>query len=241
MIKMCFIIPLALLVRLALLCGDKYRERLCVLCGWITPPHSAYPSSDGPASAIRLRFPVTTLLLPSMTSSPHREIDEEGRLDEHYVQDAFHSYLKSSLAQARAERLLDVNMLSSAEGDLMITGTPPLAPKCSKITIHDPPIVTRTRIVPLFRCTTLNHPPTFSPSSPRPRQSQGYEPPLPHQLPPSLHPLSQTLVFLRPHDPATRTRTPTRSRPHHLRAPAPRTATASRSEPPRRGLTVHLD
>lgn len=57
-----------------------------------------------------------------MISSPHREIDEEGRLDEQYVQDAFHSYLKSSLAQAKAERLLDVEVLSSAEGDLMITG-----------------------------------------------------------------------------------------------------------------------
>ena len=58
-----------------------------------------------------------------MSSSPRREIDEEGRLDEQYVQDAFHSYLKSSLAQAKAERLLDVQVLSSAEGDLMITGT----------------------------------------------------------------------------------------------------------------------
>jgi hypothetical protein len=58
-----------------------------------------------------------------MTLSPHREVDEEGRLDEQYVQDAFHSYLKSSLAQAKAERLLDVEILSSAEGDLMITGT----------------------------------------------------------------------------------------------------------------------
>ncbi|KAH9992230.1 hypothetical protein BJV74DRAFT_918948 [Russula compacta] len=57
-----------------------------------------------------------------MTSSPRRETDEEGRLDEAYVQDAFHSYLKSSLAQAKAERLLDVEILSGAEGDLMITG-----------------------------------------------------------------------------------------------------------------------
>ncbi|ETW83467.1 hypothetical protein HETIRDRAFT_433935 [Heterobasidion irregulare TC 32-1] len=48
--------------------------------------------------------------------------DPHGRLAEHYVQDAFHSYLKSSLTQAKAERLLDVEMLSSAEGDLMITG-----------------------------------------------------------------------------------------------------------------------
>lgn len=65
----------------------------------------------------------TTFIFPSMTSSPRREIDEEGRLDESYVQDAFHSYLKSSLAQAKAEHLLDVEVLSGAEGDLMITGT----------------------------------------------------------------------------------------------------------------------
>ncbi len=57
-----------------------------------------------------------------MTSTLHRVTDGEGALDEQYVQDAFHSYLKSSLAQARAERLLDVEILSSAEGDLMITG-----------------------------------------------------------------------------------------------------------------------
>lgn len=49
-------------------------------------------------------------------------IDPNGRLLEEYVQDSFHSYLKSSLAQAKAEHLLDVDMLSSAEGDLMITG-----------------------------------------------------------------------------------------------------------------------
>ncbi|KAF9540982.1 hypothetical protein CPC08DRAFT_700895 [Agrocybe pediades] len=43
-------------------------------------------------------------------------------LSEQYIQDAFHSYLKSSLAQAKAERLLDDDVLASAEGDLMITG-----------------------------------------------------------------------------------------------------------------------
>ena len=46
-----------------------------------------------------------------MTTSSHREIDEEGRLGEQYVQDAFHSFLKISLAQAKAERLLDVKVL----------------------------------------------------------------------------------------------------------------------------------
>ncbi|KAI0313853.1 hypothetical protein OF83DRAFT_1086047 [Amylostereum chailletii] len=49
-------------------------------------------------------------------------LDPEGRVSEAYVQESFHSYLKSSLAQAKAERLVDVATLSSAEGDLMITG-----------------------------------------------------------------------------------------------------------------------
>ena len=96
-----------------------------------------------------------------MTTSSRREIDEEGRLDEHYVQDAFHSYLKISLAQAKAERLLDVTVLSSAEEDLMITGAffqrPRLAPERAKLTIHDPLIVTRARVMSLFRSTTLHH------------------------------------------------------------------------------------
>ena len=44
-------------------------------------------------------------------------------LSEQLIQDSFHSYLKSSLTQAKTEHLLDVDILSSAEGDLMITGT----------------------------------------------------------------------------------------------------------------------
>lgn len=43
-------------------------------------------------------------------------------LSEEYIQDAFHSYLKSSLTQAKIERLLDPELLSSAESDLMISG-----------------------------------------------------------------------------------------------------------------------
>lgn len=43
-------------------------------------------------------------------------------MSEAYIQDAFHNYLKSSLRQAKAERLLDEDVLSSAEGDLMVTG-----------------------------------------------------------------------------------------------------------------------
>ena len=44
-------------------------------------------------------------------------------LDEEIIQDSFHSYLRSSLAQAKVERLLDAEVLSSAQADLMITGT----------------------------------------------------------------------------------------------------------------------
>ncbi|KAH8092629.1 hypothetical protein BXZ70DRAFT_449224 [Cristinia sonorae] len=44
------------------------------------------------------------------------------QLSEEYIQDCFHSYLKSSLTQAKAERLLDTDVLASAEADLMITG-----------------------------------------------------------------------------------------------------------------------
>jgi hypothetical protein len=48
--------------------------------------------------------------------------DASPRLSEGFVQDCFHSYLKSSLTQAKVERLVDTKLLSSAEGDLMITG-----------------------------------------------------------------------------------------------------------------------
>jgi hypothetical protein len=44
------------------------------------------------------------------------------QLSEQVIQDSFHSFLKLSLTQAKAERLLDADVLSSAEGDLMITG-----------------------------------------------------------------------------------------------------------------------
>lgn len=52
---------------------------------------------------------------------PHTEYPSS-HLSEKYIQDSFHSYLKSSLTQAKAERLLDADVLASAEGDLMITG-----------------------------------------------------------------------------------------------------------------------
>ena len=108
-----------------------------------------------------------------MTTFSRREIDEEGRLDEQYVQDAFHTFLKSSLAQAKAERLLDVKVLSSAEEDLMITGASFLYPNVQNLRLMTHWMVTRARIMSLFRSTTLHHRSSFSPSSPPRRQSQG--------------------------------------------------------------------
>ncbi|KAI5981197.1 OPT oligopeptide transporter protein-domain-containing protein [Pisolithus albus] len=50
---------------------------------------------------------------------------EEDELSETDVQDSFHSYLKSSLTQAKIEHLLEPEILASAEADLMITGLDP--------------------------------------------------------------------------------------------------------------------
>ncbi|KAH7919967.1 hypothetical protein BV22DRAFT_1123056 [Leucogyrophana mollusca] len=49
-------------------------------------------------------------------------------LPEEYAQDSFHSYLKSSLTQAKIEKLLDPDVLASAEGDLIIKAHLRLAP-----------------------------------------------------------------------------------------------------------------
>lgn len=56
-----------------------------------------------------------------------------GPLSEQYVQDSFHRYLKSSLTQAKVEHLLDAELLSSAESDLMITG---MFQACSLIRVY---------------------------------------------------------------------------------------------------------
>ncbi|KAF5362723.1 hypothetical protein D9758_011735 [Tetrapyrgos nigripes] len=57
-----------------------------------------------------------------MPDNQHTRSSSGTFLSEEYIQNAFHSYLKSSLTQAKLERLLDEEVLSSAEGDLMITG-----------------------------------------------------------------------------------------------------------------------
>ncbi|KAF5317758.1 hypothetical protein D9619_012560 [Psilocybe cf. subviscida] len=59
---------------------------------------------------------------------PHHKQGEDHKsrsnisvLPEKYIQDCFHVYLKNSLRHAKVERLLDDDVLASAEGDLMIT------------------------------------------------------------------------------------------------------------------------
>ena len=74
-------------------------------------------------------------------------------LDEQYVQDAFHTFLQASLAQARAEGLLDIEVLSSAEGDLMIKGVS--LPFVLLIVLNR----TRARAVPLLGSTALHDQP----------------------------------------------------------------------------------
>ena len=58
----------------------------------------------------------------------------EPTLAEDFIQECFHSYLKSSLTHAKVEGLLDESALASAEADLMITGAshrPPADPTSS--------------------------------------------------------------------------------------------------------------
>lgn len=64
------------------------------------------------------------LLTPTMTTDSvyNSANPSQPVLSEEYVQEAFHSFLKSSLTQAKVEGLLPANVLASAEGDLMITG-----------------------------------------------------------------------------------------------------------------------
>ncbi|KAF5374028.1 hypothetical protein D9757_010049 [Collybiopsis confluens] len=66
--------------------------------------------------------PTSLLLSTAMSSPSHTRTRSGTQLTEEYIQESFHSYLKSSLTQAKVERLLDADLLSSAEGDLMITG-----------------------------------------------------------------------------------------------------------------------
>ncbi|KAH9918293.1 uncharacterized protein B0H18DRAFT_1031437 [Fomitopsis serialis] len=88
-------------------------------------------------------------------------------LSEEQVQDAFHSYLKSSLTQAKVEGLLPANVLSSAEGDLMITGPALCLYFAALRSTTEPPSVPLPRrsktSTAAFNLSEENCPPTFRP------------------------------------------------------------------------------
>ncbi|KAG2110282.1 uncharacterized protein F5147DRAFT_689920 [Suillus discolor] len=86
------------------------------------------------------------------------------KLDEEYVQSSFHTYLKSSLTQAKVERLIEDQVLASAQADLMITG-PALclyfaALRC---TTNPPsvPLPRATKSAPPLELSPDNCPPAF--------------------------------------------------------------------------------
>ncbi|KAF8123457.1 hypothetical protein EV363DRAFT_1435892 [Boletus edulis] len=91
-------------------------------------------------------------------------VPDEPKLSEQYVQDSFHSYLKSSLTHAKVERLLEPEVLASAEGDLMITG-PALclyfaALRCTTVP-PSVPLPRSSKSVPPRELTEANCPPAF--------------------------------------------------------------------------------
>ena len=57
----------------------------------------------------------TTIPMPVPT-------DTSQTLSEEQVIDGFHLFLRTALAQAKAERLLDADTLASAQADLMVSG-----------------------------------------------------------------------------------------------------------------------
>ncbi|KAJ3796606.1 hypothetical protein GGU11DRAFT_787804, partial [Lentinula aff. detonsa] len=102
----------------------------------------------------------------SMSSPPHTRTRSGTQLSEQYIQDSFHSYLKSSLTQAKVERLLDADLLSSAEGDLMITGPALCLYFAALRSTTNPPSVPLPRHNKTSEPTELsaeNCPPTFAP------------------------------------------------------------------------------
>ncbi|KAH0832881.1 hypothetical protein J3R83DRAFT_11833 [Lanmaoa asiatica] len=91
-------------------------------------------------------------------------VPDEQKLTEEYVQDSFHSYLKSSLTHAKVERLLEPEVLASAEGDLMITG-PALclyfaALRCTTVP-PSVPLPRSSKSAPPRELTEANCPPVF--------------------------------------------------------------------------------
>ncbi|KAH7903680.1 hypothetical protein BJ138DRAFT_1131268 [Hygrophoropsis aurantiaca] len=88
-------------------------------------------------------------------------------LSEEYIQDSFHSYLKSSLTQAKVEKLLDPDVLASAEADLMITGPALCLYFAALRSTTNPPSVplprrSKSAASPPLELTASNCPPAFA-------------------------------------------------------------------------------
>ncbi|KAJ3821826.1 hypothetical protein F5880DRAFT_1732483 [Lentinula raphanica] len=104
--------------------------------------------------------------MPWSHSPNHTRTRSDTQLSEEYIQDSFHSYLKSSLTQAKVEKLLDADLLSSAEGDLMITGPALCLYFAALRSTTNPPSVPLPRHNKTSEPTELsveNCPPTFVP------------------------------------------------------------------------------
>ncbi|EED80111.1 predicted protein [Postia placenta Mad-698-R] len=101
------------------------------------------------------------------TSTITESNPSETVLSEEFIQDAFHSYLKSSLTQAKIEGLLPTNVLSSAEGDLMITGPALCLYFAALRSTTEPPSVPLPKrskgSSPPLQLSQDNCPPTFRP------------------------------------------------------------------------------
>ncbi|KAI9000490.1 hypothetical protein BD414DRAFT_511201 [Trametes punicea] len=104
-----------------------------------------------------------------MSSSVNATDSGEPTLSEEYVQECFHSYLKSSLAHAKVEGLLDPDTLSSAEADLMITGPALCLYFAALRSTTNPPSVPLPRrakngaTLPVAELSLTNCPPVFRP------------------------------------------------------------------------------
>ncbi|KZT00928.1 uncharacterized protein LAESUDRAFT_764149 [Laetiporus sulphureus 93-53] len=104
----------------------------------------------------------------SPTALDPRPQSSQQVLPEEYVQEAFHSFLKSSLTQAKIEGLLPTDVLSSAEGDLMITGPALCLYFAALRSTTEPPSVplprrSKSSSNPAFDLSYDNCPPTFRP------------------------------------------------------------------------------
>ena len=150
------------------------------------------------------------LFTSTITDMPHQThqyavANPSPYLSEEQVQDAFHSYLKSSLTQAKVEGLLPANVLSSAEGDLMVTGEQPA--KLSVVSRRHR--YRRSRTMPLLRRAAVNHRTTIRTPPPPLEDRVSSLQPLRRELPSTVPSILACVVARCPRDPEPYPRTST--------------------------------